>query len=211
VAEQTGYPPELLDLDLDLEADLGIDTVKQAETFAAIRETYDIARDDNLALRDYPTLAHVIGFVRDRDPLAAAGPRPTRPPRASHRPATTTGLHRRSRSGLGAFPRRVPVPVVRPAARLVRAHGRDDRCGQHRARARRRGWRGGGAHRAPRRAGRRGHLHGARCTHRRGGAAAEAAGRAGGIDGVFALAALDPEGPLDELDAEGWREASAGG
>ena len=35
VAEQTGYPAEMLDLDLDLEADLGIDTVKQAEMFAA--------------------------------------------------------------------------------------------------------------------------------------------------------------------------------
>ena len=42
VAEQTGYPPDLLDLDLDLEADLGIDTVKQAEVFAAIREAYGI-------------------------------------------------------------------------------------------------------------------------------------------------------------------------
>ncbi|MCU0314945.1 MAG: beta-ketoacyl synthase, partial [Solirubrobacteraceae bacterium] len=30
VAEQTGYPTDLLDPDLDLEADLGIDTVKQA-------------------------------------------------------------------------------------------------------------------------------------------------------------------------------------
>ncbi|MCP4965977.1 MAG: beta-ketoacyl synthase, partial [bacterium] len=34
VSEQTGYPPDMLDLDLDLEADLGVDTVKQAETFA---------------------------------------------------------------------------------------------------------------------------------------------------------------------------------
>ena len=31
----------MLDLDLDLEADLGIDTVKQAEMFAAIRAAYD--------------------------------------------------------------------------------------------------------------------------------------------------------------------------
>jgi hypothetical protein len=38
VAEMTGYPPELLDVDLDLEADLGVDTVKQAEVFAAVRE-----------------------------------------------------------------------------------------------------------------------------------------------------------------------------
>ena len=28
IAEKTGYPPDMLDLDLDLEADLGIDTVK---------------------------------------------------------------------------------------------------------------------------------------------------------------------------------------
>ena len=68
VAEQTGYPAELLDLDLDLEADLGIDTVKQAELFAQIRETYGIERDDQLKLRDYPTLNHVVGFVRDRLP-----------------------------------------------------------------------------------------------------------------------------------------------
>ena len=37
----------MLDLDLDLEADLGVDTVKQAEMFAAIREIYNIPRDAN--------------------------------------------------------------------------------------------------------------------------------------------------------------------
>ena len=84
VAEQTGYPKDLLDMDLDLEADLGIDTVKQAEVFASIRETYGIERDDALKLRDYPTLNHVVGFVRDRaglrppirQPAAVAEPTP---------------------------------------------------------------------------------------------------------------------------------------
>ena len=33
VVEKTGYPQDMLDLDLDLEADLGVDTVKQAEMF----------------------------------------------------------------------------------------------------------------------------------------------------------------------------------
>ena len=61
--EKTGYPKDMLDLDLDLEADLGVDTVKQAEMFAAIREIYNIPRDENRKLRDYPTLAHVIRFV----------------------------------------------------------------------------------------------------------------------------------------------------
>ncbi|MFN8450564.1 MAG: phosphopantetheine-binding protein [Anaerolineae bacterium] len=65
VSEATGYPVEMLELDLDMEADLGIDTVKQAETFAAIRQSFDIPRRDDLKLRDYPTLAKVIGFVHD--------------------------------------------------------------------------------------------------------------------------------------------------
>ena len=90
VAAQTGYPADMLDPELDLEADLGIDTVKQAEMFAAIRERYAIARDDTLKLRDYPTLRHVVGFVEDR---TAPAPRPPRPRRA---PARRRGAPRRS-------------------------------------------------------------------------------------------------------------------
>ena len=71
VAGKTGYPVDMLDLDLDLEADLGVDTVKQAEIFAAIRETYGIQRDDTIKLRDFPTLNHVIRFVLDRKPQFA--------------------------------------------------------------------------------------------------------------------------------------------
>src|SRR6185369_4137714 len=66
VAEKTGYPIDMLGLDLDLEADLGIDTVKQAEIFAAVRAAYNIPREDNLKLRDFPTLAHVMRFVEER-------------------------------------------------------------------------------------------------------------------------------------------------
>ena len=73
VVEKTGYPKDMLDLDLDLEADLGVDTVKQAEMFAAIREIYGIPRDDNRKLRDYPTLAHVVRFVHDKRPDLAVG------------------------------------------------------------------------------------------------------------------------------------------
>ena len=65
VSEKTGYPTEVLDLDLDLEADLGIDTVKQAELFAAIRTQYGIPRREDLHLSDYNTLAKVIHFVED--------------------------------------------------------------------------------------------------------------------------------------------------
>ncbi|MCJ7625977.1 MAG: acyltransferase domain-containing protein, partial [Anaerolineaceae bacterium] len=65
VSEKTGYPREMLELDLDLEADLGVDTVKQAELFAVVRDTYDIPRRDDLMLSDYNTLSKVIQYVMD--------------------------------------------------------------------------------------------------------------------------------------------------
>ncbi len=65
VSEKTGYPVEMLDLDLDLEADLGIDTVKQAEIFAAIRTHYNIPRREDLRLVDYNTLNKVIAFMAE--------------------------------------------------------------------------------------------------------------------------------------------------
>ena len=71
----------MLDLDLDLEADLGVDTVKQAEMFAAIREIYNIPRDENRKLRDYPTLAHVIRFVYEKRPDLASAAAPLQHPR----------------------------------------------------------------------------------------------------------------------------------
>ena len=77
VAEKTGYPPEMLEMDLDLEADLGVDTVKQAEVFAAVREAYGIARQENLKLRDFPTLQHVVKFVYDFWPDPPEGARAT--------------------------------------------------------------------------------------------------------------------------------------
>ncbi|MBL8131521.1 MAG: acyltransferase domain-containing protein, partial [Anaerolineae bacterium] len=88
VAAQTGYPIDMLDLDLDLEADLGIDTIKQAETFAAIRAAFDIPRRDDLKLRDYPTLARVVQFVRDSRPDLAAPAVPA--PVATAAPVTVT-------------------------------------------------------------------------------------------------------------------------
>ena len=95
VAEKTGYPKDMLDLDLDLEADLGVDTVKQAEMFAAIRAAYGIARDENLKLRDFPTLAHVIRFAKDRIPAAVRPPPAPLPPRSARHPSRTRRRFRR--------------------------------------------------------------------------------------------------------------------
>jgi acyl transferase domain-containing protein/NAD(P)-dependent dehydrogenase (short-subunit alcohol dehydrogenase family)/acyl carrier protein len=128
VAEKTGYPKDMLDLDLDLEADLGVDTVKQAEMFAAVRAAYSIPRDENLKLRDFPTLAHVIKFARDRQPKAVEAELPPTPPvqsaakseREEMPPASATKITQLRRPVPASFeaanriPRRVPVPVLRP-------------------------------------------------------------------------------------------------
>ncbi|MBZ5646941.1 MAG: SDR family oxidoreductase [Acidobacteriia bacterium] len=139
VAEKTGYPKDMLDLDLDLEADLGIDTVKQAEMFAAVRAAYDIPRDEHLKLRDFPTLAHVIQFAQQR----RSGQKPAPPPPASElrgilEPAAEspvaapvaapmpTSVARPAPASFDAanrIPRRVPAPILRPPLNICKDTG----------------------------------------------------------------------------------------
>jgi malonyl CoA-acyl carrier protein transacylase len=118
VSDKTGYPPDMLELDLDLEADLGIDTVKQAEVFAIVRETFQIPRKDDLKLRDYPTLKHVIGFVRDNLPNRAAEmpSNGTTVTSASNGHETGNATAKSSQGSL----LRVPVPTLRPAVELCK-------------------------------------------------------------------------------------------
>ena len=138
VAEKTGYPKDMLDLDLDLEADLGIDTVKQAEMFASVRAAYNIPRDENLKLREFPTLAHVIKFAHDRRPGLATMP-VLNSPAAGERgmareglaasapsaklPATPAPPILASLDAANRIPRRVPVPNLRPPLTLCKPTG----------------------------------------------------------------------------------------
>jgi len=144
VAEQTGYPVEMLELDLDMEADLGIDTVKQAETFAAIRKAFDIPRRDDLKLRDYPTLRHVVGFVKEMRPelseqLAVSSEMSLSTQHSAlstqssngkevvaEEPARPFPVKRPQTLNLEAsnqVPRRVPTPVLRPQLPLCKSTG----------------------------------------------------------------------------------------
>jgi acyl carrier protein len=107
VAQMTGYPADLLDPDLDLEADLGVDTVKQAEVFAAVREHYQLERDTNLKLRDFPTLRHVAGWVRQRGGLGAA-------PTASAAPVASPAA-----APVAAAPAAVADDVIAQVTRIV--------------------------------------------------------------------------------------------
>ncbi|MCW5860054.1 MAG: SDR family NAD(P)-dependent oxidoreductase, partial [Caldilineales bacterium] len=133
VAAKTGYPQDMLELDLDLEADLGIDTVKQAETFAAVRETFAIPLQEGLSLRDYPTLASVVGFVRamrpdlgrleSRDQRVEAAPAPAPSPISNLQPPTPAVPTIGTLEDADKMPRRVPVPALRPAIDLCKPTG----------------------------------------------------------------------------------------
>jgi acyl carrier protein/NAD(P)-dependent dehydrogenase (short-subunit alcohol dehydrogenase family) len=75
IAAQTGYTPDMLDDDLDLEADLGIDTVKQVEIFGKVATQFNFAVPDDLRLRDLNTIARLAAYVaaRTEGGSAAAG------------------------------------------------------------------------------------------------------------------------------------------
>ncbi|MBI4965598.1 MAG: SDR family NAD(P)-dependent oxidoreductase [Desulfomonile tiedjei] len=71
LSQKTGYPADMLDTGLDLEADLGIDTVKQAEFISEVREIFSIPRIEGLKIADFPTINHIIAFVLERSRKAA--------------------------------------------------------------------------------------------------------------------------------------------
>jgi acyl transferase domain-containing protein/NAD(P)-dependent dehydrogenase (short-subunit alcohol dehydrogenase family)/acyl carrier protein len=211
VAEKTGYPKEMLDLDLDLEADLGIDTVKQAEMFASVRAAFNILRDTNLKLRDFPTLAHVIQFAHDRKPgvrevVPAAEVKATAALPAPPPVVETTRPTIASFDAANAIPRRVPVPVIRAPLAMCKETGADLQSGMRIVVM-------------PDKGG----VADILCDKLRGLGVEvlriEGAPEAnqlenilknwqasGAIHGVFWLPALDDEGPLSGITAETWHE-----
>ncbi len=66
VCEETGYPPEVVELDADLEADLGIDSIKKARLLGELRDRFRIEPEsmEKLSLDDFPTLRHVLDFLQ---------------------------------------------------------------------------------------------------------------------------------------------------
>ena len=188
VVEKTGYPKEMLDLELDLEADLGIDTVKQAEMFAAIRAAYNIPRDPNVKLRDFPTLGHVIQFARDR----ASAP-VSRAPEEEKSPAAPPA-EAMSFEAANRVPRRVPVPALRPPLEVCKLSGVSLGSGQRVFLMADRGGAGEALAEKLRALGVE-------------VVTTEDALGAGPVAGVYWLPALDDEGDLSAMTIEDWRLA----
>ena len=79
VSERTGYPVEMLDLDLDLEADLSIDSIKRIEILGALNEQTGLAeklgdqRDELLEeLAGIKTLRGIVAWIEERSSGAHA-------------------------------------------------------------------------------------------------------------------------------------------
>ena len=66
IAEQTGYTADMLEPDLDLEADLGVDTVKQVEIFAKLASKFGFPVPDDLKLRDLNTIGKLGAYIESR-------------------------------------------------------------------------------------------------------------------------------------------------
>ncbi len=91
VAEKTGYPQDMLDMNMDLEAELGIDSIKQVEILSALRERMpDMPEIDPARLAELRTLAQIA------EAIGGAAPQQTTPP---------SGLN-------GAAPHPAPEPVA---------------------------------------------------------------------------------------------------
>lgn len=85
VAEKTGYPESMLDLDMDLEGDLGIDSIKRVEIFSTIQEKAPEADElDNEEIAKLSTLRQIIDKYLALDPSVAS--------ETSHRSNSHEGL-----------------------------------------------------------------------------------------------------------------------
>jgi acyl transferase domain-containing protein len=71
VAERTGYPPDMLNLDMDMEADLGIDSIKRVEILAGVEAlTPDLPPVKPEFMGSLRTLRQVVEYYLSQSPAA---------------------------------------------------------------------------------------------------------------------------------------------
>jgi len=75
VSEKTGYPTDILELSMDMEADLGIDSIKRVEILGALEDKHpELPEVDADALAELRTLGQIIDYMGAQAPgVVAAG------------------------------------------------------------------------------------------------------------------------------------------
>ena len=190
------YPSDILDRVVELEADLGIDTVKQAEVFRLHPEGTGSADDSSS-----PRLPH----ARARPLRHDRAPRPEARQRGGRRRVDRAGRGRPS--GADRFPRHVPVAsgprwlCVADRRRVGRG-----RSSWLTARRRRTGLPSGCEAGVEVLA-----IEGDPGRRRARGLRSTGGSPPGPLQGVYWLDALDDEGPVEDMDLAAWREANACG
>lgn len=80
VAEKTGYQSEMLELSMDMEADLGIDSIKRVEILNGIQEEMpDLPQLNPEELAELRTLEQIIDYMERQTTGSAASPAPPQP------------------------------------------------------------------------------------------------------------------------------------
>jgi acyl carrier protein len=78
VSEKTGYPADMLDLSMDMEADLGIDSIKRVEIMGALQERHPgLPKVEPQALAELCTLGQIVSYVSGA--ISPASPTPSEP------------------------------------------------------------------------------------------------------------------------------------
>src|SRR5262249_49251600 len=92
VSERTGYPPEMLGLDQDIEAELGIDSIKRVEVLGALQERLPAAIVERVkaqmeTLTRVKTLNGILErLIEGTDAVAPSAPSPAARPVPDHGP-----------------------------------------------------------------------------------------------------------------------------
>ena len=64
ISEKTGYPAEMLELSMDMEADLGIDSIIRVEIFGAMTEDYpEVSGINPNDLTELRTLGQIVDYI----------------------------------------------------------------------------------------------------------------------------------------------------
>ena len=73
IVDQTGYSPDVVDMDADLEGELGLDSIKKAQLLGELVSHYDLSSVDlrRIRLASFPTLATIRDFVLEHVPGSA--------------------------------------------------------------------------------------------------------------------------------------------
>jgi acyl transferase domain-containing protein len=67
VSDKTGYPAEMLDLSMDIEADLGIDSIKRVEILGGLLELYpDLPKPNPEELGQLRTLGQIVEYIQQQ-------------------------------------------------------------------------------------------------------------------------------------------------